>query len=351
MANGFRVAALMIALCALFIAPARAADAPGDVFTVAGVRVDETSADARQARQAAFADAQSQGFEKLARRLGAATIPQVDPAALERMVIGIDIEQERRSGTRYLASLSVRFDPSAVRTALTQAGVASSEARGPAALIVPVSPAATGFSAPGQSDAWRTAWESGGYEHEIAPLLIGQPADDETPADWASVQPAAFQMGAQSAIYASLRQSGATVSADLVQVGPNGQRADLGSVTTEVAPREPLGDAFRRLTDAADARIQAAWKAQGAAAAGVRNRVTASVLYDGLGDWTKIKRALDDLGRGSISGVRIEAVAKDGALVSFSYMGPFDRIAAEFRRRGLSLGDSPAGVAIQMATP
>ena len=50
-----------------------------------------------------------------------------------------------------------------------------------------------------------------------------------------------------------------------------------------------------------------------------------------------------------ISQIRIEAVAREGALVSFSYVGNRDQLAAELNRRGVLLQDSPNGPVLRVA--
>src|SRR5262245_13877549 len=90
--------ALLAALCALAPGAASAQGAGRDnLFTVAGVRVDETAENAAQAQQAAFQSAQRQGFERLVRRLttpddlAARGMPAPDASTLERMVLSVDV--------------------------------------------------------------------------------------------------------------------------------------------------------------------------------------------------------------------------------------------------------------------
>ena len=60
------------AFCAFFVAPAAAQQGRNDIFTVSGVRVDQSATDSAQARTQALAAAQRIGFERLARRLTSA---------------------------------------------------------------------------------------------------------------------------------------------------------------------------------------------------------------------------------------------------------------------------------------
>jgi hypothetical protein len=351
MAIDLRIAALCMAFCAFFVMPARAQETVSDLFTVAGVQVDETAPDARQARTSAFARAQQIAFERLAARLtvgGSQSVPQLQGPSLDRLVTGLDLEEERRSGTRYIASVAVRFDPAATRSVLQSAGLVLSEGRAAPLLVIPV-PAALDVAV-GPDQAWRAAWEKGGYEHELAPIVLSPPVPAE-PADWASIEPIAYATGASSALIATVRQNGTALNADLVEVGPAAARINRGTVSTQlIGGQAGLADAYRRLSDAANARIQTEWKAQAAQFAGAaKGRLTTSALYANQADWTRIKQGLEELSRSAISEIRIEAIAKEGALVSFAYGGSLDRVAEEFRKRGLILQETSQGIVIQVA--
>ena len=84
---------------------------------------DETAANAAAAQEAAFSSAQRRGFERLVRRLTVPDelarqgMPAADNSMLQRLVLSVDVEEERRSSTRYIGRLTVRFDPSQMRAA------------------------------------------------------------------------------------------------------------------------------------------------------------------------------------------------------------------------------------------
>jgi hypothetical protein len=104
-----------------------------------------------------------------------------------------------------------------------------------------------------------------------------------------------------------------------------------------------LRAALASLTEQANARIQGEWKARMAAGAGQRGRVSASAIYTDLRQWTQIKQALEAAAQTLISEIRIEAVGREGALVSFSFVGDRNQLIVELNRRGVSLQDSPQG--------
>lgn len=338
------------ALCAL--APgAASAQSRDNVYAVGGVTVDETAANAAAAREAGFAAAQRQGFDRLVRRLtipqelSARGVPQLDAVALDRLVLSVDVEEERRSGTRYIGRLAVRFDPSGVRTLLRQNGLTVVDTRTAPVLVAALSlPEAT----PETAALWRQVWAQGGYGDELVPLVVAPEGLQGAPA-WNAASPFAQAAGAASALYATLRVQGQTASATLVEIDSNARR-DRGEVTARIngSDTNALRSAFASLTEQASMRVQNDWKARIATGGGQRARISASALYTDQRQWERIKDALEGAAATLISEIRIEAVGREGALVSFSFVGDEAQLAAELNRRGVRLENSAFGPTLRV---
>jgi hypothetical protein len=344
--------AICAMLCATFVAPAAAQRPAADIFTVSGVRVDVSAADSAQARTQALAAAQKAGFERLARRITSAedqarlTIPQPEPQSLDLLVRGLDVEEERRSGARYIGRFAVRFDPNGVRTALQAAGFRVLEARGPAVLLVPrladADPTAS-------TDPWRQAWEQGGYGGELVPVAVASAA---AATDMAGLRSQAGAAGAQSVLVASARQTGAALVAELVEIDANGGQTSRGQASAAVQGGDAgLADAYRRLADAANARLQTQYKTNLTLQAASRTRLTVSALYRDMADWTRVKQGLESAAQGAISVIRIEAIGREGALVTFAHAGAADDLAAALRRHNLTLSQTTQGLILRAAGP
>ncbi len=340
--------ALCAAFCAVFTGPASAQQAPPDLFTVAGVRVDQSAANPSAARTQGLAQAQRSAFAVLARRLtspaeqASLPIPQPDDATLDRLVRGLDVEEQpRTSGTRYLGRFAVRFDAVGVRSLLQGAGFSVLEARGTPVLLVPVIAQAQP-AALGAVDPWRQAWEQGGYARELLPLAIA-PSSVTGPADWATAEAAAVAVGASSGIFVVARVAGTTLVTDLIEVAPGGVRTNRGQVSAAIQGGDVgVPDAFRRLADAVNAKLQTEFKARPAMAQTERAKMSVSALYRDMAEWSRVKEGLGAAGS-LITEIRIEAIAKDGALVSFLYAGSPEQLGESLRRFGLSLADSAQG--------
>lgn len=346
------IAAIFLAALCAFAPGAASAQGRDNVYAVAGVRVDETAANAAAAQQAGFAAAQRLGFERLVRRLtipeelAQRGLPQVEPPSLERLVSSVDVEEERRSGTRYIGRLTVRFDPSGVRTLLRQFNLTVVDTRTAPVLVAPL----VADNVPEETAAlWRDVWVNGGYGEELVPLAAAPP-DLRGAAAWASAQPFAQQAAAASVLYATLRIQGSSATASLVEVDANARR-ERGDVVARINGTEEtaLRTALASLADQASIRIQNDWKARVATGGGQRGRISASALYSSQAQWEQIKSALEGAAQTLISEIRIEAVGRDGALVSFSFVGDRAQLAAELQRRGVSLADTAQGPILRIA--
>ncbi|MGD9965682.1 MAG: DUF2066 domain-containing protein [Hyphomonadaceae bacterium] len=342
---------LAAALCA-FAPGAASAQGRDNVYVVAGIHVDETAANAAAAQQAGLAAAQRAGFERLVRRLTAPDelaqrgTPQVEAATIERLVLSVDVEEERRSATRYIGRLTVRYDPSGVRTLLRQFNLSVVDTRTAPVLVVPLTVDGT---AEETATLWRNVWASGGFGDELVPLVTAPVELRGAPA-WQTAQPFAQSAAAASVLYATLRMQGATATATLTEVDANATR-QRGDVVARVNGEDisALRAALASLADQANTRIQNDWKARVATGGGQRARISASALYANQGQWERIKDALEGAAQTLISEIRIEAVGRTGALVSFSFVGDREQLVAELGRRGVALADSTQGPTLRVA--
>ena len=87
--------------------------AGGSAFNVTGIAVDVSARTTEAARLAAFREAARRAWPELWARLTgtpATSAPKLPDSAIENMVSGIEVERERYSATRYIATLGVVFD-------------------------------------------------------------------------------------------------------------------------------------------------------------------------------------------------------------------------------------------------
>ena len=340
----------LAALCA-FAPGLASAQVRDNVYAVAGVRVDETAANAAAAQDAAFAAAQRIAFERLTRRLtvpeelSRIAMPAPESPTLDRLVLSVDVEEERRSSTRYIGRLTVRFDPSSVRTLLRGYGLAVVDTRTAPVLVAPLT---APDLAPETAALWREVWETGGFGAELAPLVTAPEALQGGPS-WDNAAPYAQAASAASVLYATLRIQGQTATAALVEVDANNRR-DRGEAAARLGSADGAGRAaaLASLADQANDRLQNEWKARLAIGGGQRGRISASALYTSQSQWERIKQGLEGAAQTLISEIRIEAVGREGALVSFSFVGDPNQLSAELQRRGVRLEQTAMGPVLRV---
>lgn len=347
-------AVVMVAsLCAVFAQPARA-QAPDSVYVAGSVTVDVTAGSGAAAREQAIEQAEALGFQRVARRVTLASDraalgePQATGVALQRMVLRVDVEDESNpTATRYRAQLSVRMNPDLVRSHLRNAGYTVVETRASPLLVIPGSAGVT----PQAAAIWREVWERSGYAGDLVPIAVA-PATAPTSPEWSRVDDIARAASASGALFANLTVSGQTYRAAVVETGPNMANRARGTLdarasgTSEVAIRAALVSLAQQVNDL----VQEEWKSSILTGVGEPVRLTVSALYGSRDDWNRIKQGLQGSAR-LISAISIDAVARDGAVVSFSYVGTMQQLTDELRRNGLTLTDEPQGMELRAGRP
>ncbi len=144
-------------------------------MTVGGVSVDVTAKNAAAARDQAIATVQRKAFDKLIKRLvpGAADQARLNPsqADIESFVQDFAVDNERTSAVRYIGLYTVRFRASRIHKYLADSGV-TSVGDLQQVLVVPVYHTPAGHMLWEQGNAWRTAWERGGFGEGPVTLIL-----------------------------------------------------------------------------------------------------------------------------------------------------------------------------------
>ena len=147
-----------------------------DLFTISSLSVDTSAQDANEARQLALADGQERALRSLLEKITLDSdhkrIPLVQKAKVGDFVQGFEIANERRSEHRYLADLTVRFKPYAVRTFLQEANIPFSESVSDPIVVLPV------FQKNGKNflwddpNPWRDTWSDFEWDTGLLDLLV-----------------------------------------------------------------------------------------------------------------------------------------------------------------------------------
>ncbi len=148
----------------------------GDVFLVRDVAVDETAQAAVEARDLALANGQKEAFRRLLERLilksDAERLPELSADEIADLVRGIEVREEKTSSVRYLAKLSFRFKPAAVRRLLRSSAIPFAETASKPVLVIPVYQIAGASLLWDDPNPWRTAWSERPRRDSLVPLIV-----------------------------------------------------------------------------------------------------------------------------------------------------------------------------------
>ncbi len=300
------------------------------VYTVTDIPVRATAQTAQGAEAEAFSQAKQQGLRRLVERL---TVPEdrgripeslFSAASANEIAVAVDVIEERRSATVYRGRLSVVYNPVRLRARLNGAGVPFIERQDELSLLVPVADNSR------FSDPWRAAWPKAN-SNRLTPYVTGmsffRPDDD-----WAAVSSEASRVRASQAILVRLSGGQGALVAQLTRLSPDG-RVEIGTTPPVATPDEVIAAASKMMEDA--------WKREAIVRSSQRTRSFATVRYESLSEWNRLRGALTR--SPSVSDFRVDAVAGDGALVTFQYSGDESRLRNEMQRSGVRLNRSGNG--------
>ena len=113
-----------------------------DIYTIYSIEVDETSRNVATARDRALRKGQRQALVCLFRRMILTTdverLPEFSDLDVQDYVSGFEINNERRSSVRYIASLVLHFNRDKVNDVLSNNQIPFAETLGRAVSVLPV---------------------------------------------------------------------------------------------------------------------------------------------------------------------------------------------------------------------
>jgi hypothetical protein len=338
--------------------PASIARAQGGagLFQVSGIEVDATAADAVAAREQALLQGQMEGLRRLMRRLVPAEeharLPSVGPAQIERYVQNFEIADEQVATNRYLAQLTVRYEPDAVRQLLQGAAFAYAETVSEPIVVLPVYRTSESAQLWPEDNPWWQAWAEHLDSERLLRLVL--PLGDLQ--DMAAVTADQAMTGDPDALTALGRRYG---SDDLLVVIATAR----GGAATGPAASEPpvlelemrrvgiqqanpaetfvgrpgqtleelMAEAVIGLQDTLDER----WKNANLLRYDQAAVMVVDIPIARLSDWVEISRGLDGLTE--VADVEIAAFARDNVRAEIRYIGDQFRLEEALRRIGLGL--------------
>ena len=343
---------LVLAAVGLDIVP-RAAAASEDVFTIEKVAVDATAETAAAARELALAAGHRIAYRRLIARLVPVErqreVQNVDANRLVALVRDFEVEEEKTSSVRYLATLQFRFNRLAIRDLLKAEQIPFAETPSKPQLVFPVYRVAGTNLLWDDPNPWRDSWVGLPASDGLLPLIIpsGNLADIN---DISAAQAVRGQQDRLKAIAGRYGAAGVIVvqaargyhrteNAPVLQVvvtyfgGNDDDRTQVQSFVATPGQSEP-----QLLAAAAAAvmrQIEEDWKAQNLLRFDQQAELVAIVPLQGLEDWVKLQRKLSDVAL--LWASELVALTRSEAMVRLRYFGDEHQLRGALNQNDVSL--------------
>ncbi len=328
--------------------------AADDPYTVKGIMVDASAPSAVEAQTIAINQGRDKAWGVLYHRLTKAQDwphqPQLDVTTSQRLIRSYQVNNERRSTTRFVASMTYVFNPDAVRRILRQANIAYADAQANPILIIPLAP---GYA---PHTPWTQAWDNPRYRQGAVPLVlpVGDAVDSQAlasvkfgKATWQDLEPVASRVHAKEAFLVYLQPAPNQLIVKFMRLGP-GNAPSLPDATTPVPPRTPLPKALASAADTAATAIADAWKSHSAIDFGKRAKLTASVRFETLESWSELLQKLSTVT--TVADVNVAAMDIGEARITITYVGTADQLNEALGRVGLALNNDDGQTWLQAAS-
>lgn len=344
-------------LC-FFLLPA-AGQAANGLYTVEGVSVDVTAANALEARDKAFVQAQQEAFRQLAGRMlpaqDAAALTLPDDSVISTLVQDFEVTQEQLSAVRYIGTYIFRFKERAVNQYFGQAGAAYTAIESPPLLVLPF------YQPPGsapilwsQDNPWRAAWGRAESRTALVPLVVPlgdlQDVQDIGDADaftYANESMARLlrRYGAAEAVLAvaapgralagdSAPPPGMTLTVDIFRTD-RAAPEQVRQVAVTAAPDMTLPALMDMAAQRVQQELQQDWKQKVAATSSALNAFPARVNFTTPQEWTETRRALERVS--GMSAVALKSLSPQFARVDLMFQGDEERLRLALQQADITI--------------
>jgi hypothetical protein len=334
------ISALFLITANVLSIGARAAEDP---FTVTGITVDASASSAVEAQTIAINSGRARAWTALWHRLTKAQDwakqPPLDDVTIQRLIRSYLPVNERRSTTRYVASMTYVFNPDAVRRIFRQYNIAYADAQARPILIVPMAPTYQPHA------AWTAVWANPHYASGAVPVVlpVGDAIDTAAlgavkfaTSTWQDVEPAASRVHADEVWLLWLQPASGQLVIKLKRLAA-GNSPPVPDVVVPVPPKTPPAKALASAADAVDNALIDAWKARAAIDFGKRSKLVAEVHIESLAAWSALLQKLGAVS--TVSDVGVVAMNTGEARIVISYVGTADQLSGLVHQAGLDLTD------------
>jgi hypothetical protein len=316
-----------------------------DVYVAESVPVDVTAGSVGEARDRGLTQGRIAGFRRILERIVAREdlpqVPQQNAEQIIEMVRDFSIANERSSAVRYLAELTVRFNPNAVRLLLRNAGVPFTETVSKPLVVVPVM--MSGGAASLWGSVWHDTWLRSERDGGLLPLIVPTGDAEDNAQVTAAVAtsknvPALLALAERHRaggvlIVAANIEGGGSIGMTLTEIRPDTDPTEL-SVTHSGAPGQAAPEVIAGAVATAVTAAADSWRRRNRVTFGTRNQMTALVPVTDLKEWLNIRARLGNVAL--VDQVDVQAMTRDRVQITIHFAGEEEQLRLAVAQHNLS---------------
>ncbi len=328
-----------------------------DVFAVNGLAVNETAADEVKAKEQAVAKGSIRALGLLLQRLTLEQdwqrLPEIGADRINNYIRDISFANEKIGGGRYLADVTYRFQPAAVRDLLSGASIPYSETESRPMVVVPVLQVADGALLWDEGNVWLSGWAAASLPPGLLPIVV--PLGDLSDVAAIGVRQAlagepeglariAAKYNAGGVLVAVARPAqvsggGTTLDVRVSAFGPGWDGTSYEQTFNAAAGTEPVAfhqTAAERISHA----LLAQWKQANLIRFGEGTQsLQVFVPVSGLRDWLSVRARLSRVA--TVRDAMVGRISTTEAEVDIRYIGDLARLQLALSQQKLSLAQDP----------
>ena len=328
-----------------------------DIFAVAAFPVDETAASEVKAKQQAVSQGNIQALQVLLQRLTLEQdwprLPAVGEDRIDNYIRDISFANEKIGGGRYLADVTYRFVPEAVRQLLTGASIPYSETESRPMVVVPVMQISDGALLWDEGNTWLSGW----VEAELPAGLLSIVVPLGDLADVAAIgvrqalggEPEALgriaaKYGAGGVLVAVARPGqtpggGESLDVTVSAYGPGWDGTSFSQTYTSGGATEQL-PFYKAAAESVSRSLLVQWKEANLIRFGEGTQsLQVFVPVSGLRDWLSVRDRLAQVA--TVRDTVVGRLSTTEAEVDIRYVGDLSRLQLALSQQKLSLAQDP----------
>jgi hypothetical protein len=335
------------------------------VFEISNVHVDVTAASATAARDQAIQQGQRQAlgllFHKIVMNEDIAKIPTLEDNGIADVVRGLEFNNEKSSGIRYIADLTVSFSKDGIYSLLQRLGIPFSQTPAKPMLFLGVQRYGGTTILWSDQNWWSQAWNRADFSNQLVEFVdpAGDPADRmliNTQAafktDRASLQAMAKKYNVDEVVVAvaTISQNFQTSAYHVhIDARKYPQASAASAVDVEAAEGETLEAVLDRSATELAHRLADNWKQQTMIYFGETTDLAVHIPLHSLEEWLTYKEQLGNIG--AIRKTEVDGLDISEADLTLTYAGKAEQLAQALKQAGIELYETGGHSALRLKSP